>query len=137
MIIGMQEKATVSRLEERRKDKRLQVQDGAFAMLSLQLAVLGQIENISRSGLAFRYVASQDRSTELSALSIFLTDGSFSLKRVPIRTVWDYPVMGSCSSGLITVRYCGMRFDNWTNIQISDLNYFIQNFTLEREKPTP
>ena len=124
----------MSQLEERREEKRFQVQDGAFAMLSLQLAILGQIENISRGGLAFRYVASQDRSTELSALNILLTDGSFSLKRVPIRTVWDHPVPRDYTQGLITVRYCGMRFDDWTNGQRSDLNYFIQNFTLERKE---
>jgi hypothetical protein len=121
-------------LEERRKDKRLQVQDGAFAMLSLQFAVLGKIVNISRGGLAFRYVASKDRSTELSALNILLTDGSFSLKRVPVKTVWDQPVLHDSADGLITVRYCGMQFDNWTTAQRSDLDYFIENFTRESKE---
>ena len=124
----------MSRLEERRKDKRLQVQDGAFAMLSLQFAVLVKIVNISRGGLAFRYVASKDRSTELSALNILLTDGSFSLKRVPVKTVWDQPVLRDNADGLITVRYCGMQFENWTTAQRSDLNYFIENFTRERKE---
>jgi hypothetical protein len=89
---GMHKKATMNERAERRKDKRFQVQDGAFAMLSLQLGVLGQIVNISREGLSFRYVASKARTTPLSTLNILLTDGSFSLKKVPVEPVWDHPI---------------------------------------------
>jgi len=98
-------------------------------MLSLQLAVLGQIVNISRGGLAFRYVASQDRSRSLAWLNILLTDGSFSLKKLPVRPVWDSPFPRDYAFGLITVRYCGMRYDDLTGDQRSDLGFFIEHFS--------
>ena len=120
---------------ERRNHERLKVQDGAFAMPSLQVAALGQITNISQGGLAFSYVGSQDRSRESSALKILFRDGSFSMHGVPAKTVWDRPMPGGHSLGLITQRECGVQFGELTDEQRFELKCFFKNFTSPPEKP--
>ncbi len=117
---------------DRRKHGRFQAKDGSFAMLSLQLAALGQITNISSGGLAFCYVASRDRSRESSGLNILLSDGSFSLNKLPVKAVWDHPIPRNYSFGLITVRHCGMQFDGLTDDQESGLRYFLREHTIDR-----
>jgi hypothetical protein len=129
LMTGMSKEVAMDSTAERRKQKRFHVRDGAFAMLSLQLVVLGQIVNIGKGGLAFRYVSSQDRSSALSTLNIILTDGSFSLKKVPIQPVWDRPASQNHAVHSITVRHCGMRFNGLSEAQTSDLHYFIRHYT--------
>ncbi len=114
---------------ERRKHDRLKVQGGAFAVPSLKIAALGQIRNISQGGLAFRYVGSQNRSKESFALKILFRDGSFSMHRVPVKTVWDRPIPQAYSLDLITLRQCGMQFGELTDEQKFDLKCFLKNYT--------
>ena len=120
---------------ERRNHERFKVQDGAFAMTSLKVAALGQVINISRGGLSFRYVASQDRTRESSALKILLSDGSFSMHRVPVKAVWDRPMPRAYSLDLITLRACGVQFGELTDEQRFDLKCFVKNHTFPPEKP--
>ena len=117
-------------LVERRNHKRFRVREGGYAALLPQFTEIGQILDISRGGLAFRYVASQERSHQSSQLSISSTDGSFSLNKVPIKTVWDFALANEFSFGAITLRHCGVQFGQLTPAQKSDLEYFIQTYTL-------
>ena len=52
---------------ERRKDKRfnLKLKDPAFAIMYYSPTRIGQITDISRSGLAVRYVKNEEDSHEL------------------------------------------------------------------------
>lgn len=60
-------------LFERRKHKRFHVQDGAFAVLRPHYAeLLGQIIDISRGGVSFRYIASEELSNGSFKLDILL-----------------------------------------------------------------
>ena len=104
-------------------------------MPSVKVAALGPIINISQGGLAFRYVASQDRSRESSALKILLSDGSFSMHRVPAQAVWDRPIPRAYSLGLITLRQCGVQFVELTEEQRLDLKCFFKKYTSPPEKP--
>ena len=116
-------------LPERRKHRRFKTHDSAFAALSLQLALVGRIMDISSGGLGFRYVASKARSMESSKLSILLTDGSFYFDKVPFKTIWDSPIPHEFSFGTITLRQCGLQFGQLTHSQKFDLEYFIRNYT--------
>ena len=117
-------------LVERRNHKRFRVREGGYAALLPQFTEIGQILDISRGGLAFRYVASQERSNQSSQLSISSTDGSFCLNKVPIKTVWDFALANEFSFGAITLRHCGVQFGQLTPAQKADLEYFIQTYTL-------
>jgi hypothetical protein len=110
---------------ERRFHQRFEVHTGAVA--SSQLDVVGQIVNISETGLEFRYVASRERSKESMVLSIELTDHTFKLDQLPFKVAWDVAMPQSFSVGPISLRYCGVEFRNLTDDQRLALRHFIQN----------
>ncbi|MBW2266860.1 MAG: hypothetical protein JRF28_12015 [Deltaproteobacteria bacterium] len=115
---------------EQRRHERFEVQDGAFASLSLQFAVLGQIANISKGGLAFRYVASRPRSKEYNRLNILLTDRSFFVDKLPFDSIWDIAIPQDFSFGPIAFRHCGVKFGPLESTQKLDLGYFTESYSL-------
>jgi hypothetical protein len=115
---------------ERRKHKRFRVQTGAFAALCPQFNIIGQIVDISTDGLAFRYVAREERSKESSKLSILLTDGSFCFDKIPFEAIWDASMPHEFSLGDITLRQCGVQFGELTPGQKLDLQYFVGRCSL-------
>ena len=121
---------------ELREHRRFRVQDGSFAALSPEFRVLGQIVDISRSGLAFRYVASNVRSHECAELKILKTDGSFSCDRIPFKAIWDCSTPHDFSLGFLTLRHCGVQFGKLRDDQKFDLKYFIENYTTDKAEGT-
>ena len=120
-------------LVEERKHNRFKVQNGGFAALRPQFTVLGQIIDISRGGLTFRYVASEARTNGSAELNILMTDGSFCFEKVAFKTIWDSAIPDEFSFGPITLRHCGVKFGELTHSQKVDLEYFIRFYTLESE----
>ncbi len=112
-----------------RQHNRFKVRDGGFAALSHGFTVLGQIIDISRGGLSFRYVASEARTNGSAELSILMTDGSFCFEKVPFKTVWDSAMPREFSLGAITLRHCGVQFGDLSHGQRVDLEHFIQSYT--------
>ena len=114
---------------ERRKHMRPEVRNGAFAALSPQFVVIGQIVNVSKGGMAFRYIASKPRSNDALRLNILLTDGSFCLEKLGFRSVWDMPTPQEFAYGLITYRHCGLQWEGLDADQAAGLAYFIDCYT--------
>lgn len=117
---------------DRRKHRRFRVQDGNFAALGPQFHVLGQIEDVSRIGLAFRYVAGSAGSHKCTKVKILKTDGSFSCDRIPFKTIWDYATPQDFSLGSLALRHCGVQFGKLGDDQKLDLKYFIENCTTDK-----
>jgi hypothetical protein len=117
---------------ERRKHRRFRVQDGNFAALSPWFCILGQIVDISRSGLAFRYVARSAGPHKCANLKILKTDGSFSCDRIPFKTIWDCSTPRESSLGSLALRHCGVQFGKLRDDQKFDLKYFIENHTTDK-----
>jgi len=117
---------------ERRKHRRFRVQDGNFAALSPGFCILGQIVDISRSGLAFRYVASSAGSHKCAKLKILKADRSFSCDRIPLKTIWDCSTPQDFSLGSLALRHCGVQFGKLGDDQKFDLKYFIENHTTDK-----
>ena len=113
-------------LLERRTQKRFELREGAIA--SLHPTVIGEVLNISRCGLAFQYVASRDRSTEWSVLTILTTDHTFNLGMIPVEVVRDVPMPESFTTGAISLRSCGLKFGHLEDYQEFALRYFIHNY---------
>jgi hypothetical protein len=119
-------------LLERRSHERYEIRQGAIA--SLHLTVIGYAINISRGGLAFRYVASRDRSSEWSILKISTTDQTFNLGMIPVEVVRDVPIPESFTTGAISLRSCGLKFGDLQDYQEFALRYFIQNYGVPDSK---
>jgi hypothetical protein len=122
-------------ISERRAQSRFQPVDGAFAFLSLKAMVAGQILDISKTGLSFRYVASRQQSQDPHIVEIIVRGRDFRSKRLPCRTVWDHATSGESSFGPYAIRYCGLRFEKLTEEQRADLNYFIGHYAAFSRRP--
>jgi hypothetical protein len=116
---------------ERRKHKRFQVQDDAIAVLRPSVDKRGPIIDISRGGLAFRYITGNDSSARSSKLDILLPDLRFYLGHMPIRTVSDFEVTSELPFRGIKSRRRSVQFGRLTQEQMSHLARFIQNHTFK------
>ncbi|HID30727.1 MAG TPA: PilZ domain-containing protein [Desulfobacterales bacterium] len=121
-------------MDERRKHRRFQVDNGAFAVLgglswSHSTQKLGQITDIGMGGLAFSYIASEELSDDSVELNIFLAENRFHLRKIPFKTIWDIQTEKVPFSS-ITMRRSGVEFGELTPDQRSQLKYFIRNHTL-------
>ena len=118
---------------ERRKHRRYQVQDGAFAALnSPSEAKLGLICDISKAGLAFRYVADKNDRKEFAhsscTLDILFDAEGYYLENLPCSTVWEQHLHREKSFSHLMVRKCSVCFDELSSDQQASLTYFLDNF---------
>ena len=123
----------MSRIEvvERRKHKRFRAEDGAYAAVRPQYDKIGQIIDVSRGGLAFRYLASESEEDASSELDIFLIGDDFHLDKLPFKTVSDEEIPEKLSPGSQTMRRCGVQFGKLTQIQAIKLEEFILKHTID------
>ncbi|MGA7143406.1 MAG: PilZ domain-containing protein [Desulfobacterales bacterium] len=118
---------------EHRKHKRFKVKSGAVAIefnTAFEYIHIGQIMDISKSGLAFSYI---DIDGELAApfeLDIVAALDGFYLKNVPFKTVWGSPVAGHSAFIFLERKQRGVQFGEMTPHQISRLDYFLHNYTV-------
>jgi len=120
---------------ERRKHKRLQVKDLAFAKLWSEnekdyVQEIGQLLDISKGGLSIRSSLEQEKSSEQSVLGIFLSGSDFHIENLPFKIVADSEIILDSTLSKRALRRYGIQFDNLTSEQESNLNYFLANHTL-------
>ena len=116
----------MARKKARRKHKRFQVPQGAFAGLGPDFDKIGQIMNISMGGLAFRYVG-REGEVNRSQLDIIMVDPDFYLSNVLCKTVSDFAIVDGTSFNS-TRRAC-IKFEKLTHYQKVLLGHFIENHT--------
>ena len=114
---------------ERRKHRRMEVRDGAFVLLGPHSTKLGRIIDISMGGLAFSHMAREKPSSGLFELDIFTIDTDFYLERVVFETISDFKTHENPFSS-ITMRRSGVRFGELGHSQVSQLEDFMQKYTV-------
>jgi hypothetical protein len=117
---------------EQRKHKRFCVQNGTYAMLKYKPAVMGQITNISKDGLAIRYNDGKQQLSDSNVLDIFMTDNSFYIEKLPVKTISDREVTDKHSSSSNKARQRGVQFEGLNPVQLFQLYYLLQNHTADR-----
>jgi hypothetical protein len=115
---------------ERRKHRRLQVQDIAFAVLRDQGRQLGQIMDISMGGLAFNYIAGGGNADSAFELDILLAYKGLYMKKIQFKTISDFQIANKSPFTPITMRRRGIKFGELTPKQTSMLKNFIQEHTV-------
>jgi hypothetical protein len=141
--------------EERRNHERFTAMEGVFAIIrsapskldqikdmsrgEIAIAIFksepiltGQIIDISRSGLAFRYFSSEEQSNQSVELDILFADDRFYLKNLPFKTISDLGVDNEFSYSSQNRKLMRVQFGELDLHQISQLDYLIQNCTMER-----
>jgi hypothetical protein len=117
-------------IHEKRREKRYQACDGAFAALRNNTTKLGQIMDISRKGLSLRYIDIGERPEESVEMDIFMSGNGFFLKQISFRTVFDLELDTRLEFSSIPMRRRGVEFVNLNPQQFKSLIYFIENHTL-------
>jgi hypothetical protein len=118
---------------EHRKHKRFKVKSGSVAVefnAASEYVHIGQIMNISKGGLTFGYIDINSEITEPFDLDIVAALDGFYLKNVPFKTVWVSPVSGHSAFIFLKRKQRGVQFGEMTPHQISQLDYFLHNYTI-------
>lgn len=114
---------------DRRSCPRFKVKDGAYAALSPDSTIMGQIVDIGRGGLCFRYIVHREQAFESVATHIFVGDNGFYLEKMPYTVVEDSLIDNGSSFNSIMMRQRRVHFSDLTPNQLAQLDYFLQNRT--------
>ena len=117
--------------------KKMGMGEIAVAVFRSNPAKLGPIIDISMGGLAFRYLKSHKPSDKSLELDILVASCGFYLSDVPFIPISDFEVAGQVSGGPQKEKQASVQFDGLTHHQISQLDYFIQNFSIHQQIKTP
>ena len=115
---------------ERRKEKRYKVASGAYAVVGSKSNKLGQINDISSSGLAFKYLADETNSDGARLMDVFVKNHNFRLKDIPIKTVYDVELAKENPCSTVLLRQQSVLFGDLTEEQTSKLMHLLQYHTL-------
>jgi c-di-GMP-binding flagellar brake protein YcgR len=129
---GMKVPMSIIEIVERRRHKRFQAEGGAYAAIRPQYDKIGQIIDVSKGGLAFRYLVSGSHESESFEMDIFLIGDGFHLDKVPFKTVFDQEIPKSLCPGPQTMRRCGVKFGELTQTQAHKLENFILKHTIDK-----
>lgn len=115
---------------ERRRHQRFQAEDGAMVTLHHYASLVGRIIDISKGGLAFRYMDTDERPRGSFQMDILVEKAGFLLEKVPAKTISDLELPKEFSYSPTTMRRQGVRFGDLTENQKSKLEFFIRNHTV-------
>lgn len=118
---------------ERRREERFRVKEGIFVTVAPEFAKIGQMLDISRSGLAFRYVDSKEQVGERADLHVFSMDNGFRLFNLPCKIMNDIQDPEFCPTRhMVRTNRCGVQFGELTYPQRLALDQLIGNCTVGR-----
>ena len=122
----------ITLITERRITKRFRAIDGALAALSPESGRVGQIQDISLHGLAFRYIANESPASDLHGtvtLQIMFAGEGMWLEGVPVKWVADVDIPTELSFSSIPLRQTCLQFTSLTDDQKKRLQEFIHRYT--------
>jgi len=116
-------------MENRRKENRYRVRDGVFAIDVHDPQRLGEILDISRSGISFRYMEGQNNFKPTTGLNIFSSTHSLFLNNFSFETISDIQIEGHPTSAISMRRHSG-KFTTLSQQQQKQLDDFIDLHSL-------
>ena len=113
---------------EKRKEPRHSVCDRAFTIDWSEPQRLGEIVDISRSGMSFRCIDGQNGFKSMSELGIFSSTHNFFLKRIKFETLADILLQGHPTSTILMRRHSG-RFVSLTARQQEEIDNIVDRYS--------
>jgi hypothetical protein len=114
---------------DKRRFRRLSPKEDAFALLKNHTSSVGQIINVSRGGLAFKYLADEIPADEGWELDVFLASQGFLWKGVPHRTILDIEMAPESPFSSVRMRRRAVAFQNLTDEHVSRLESLLDHCT--------
>ena len=128
------------RTVERRRNKRYKAVDGAYAAISPNSHKLGQIIDISMTGLSFKYIdtSNDDKyENQIPEETVFLSSMGYYVGDLPFRVVSDYEVTNVPSFSSMKVRKRHVQFTDLSFKQLFDLDYYLRNNVSDQLEKLP
>ncbi len=128
-----------SNFVERRKHHRFKVKEGALAefykpsLLKLgksRIAKSAPILEMSGGGLTFQYSSRKLWTPNLNKLSVTSPDNTLKIDKLLFKTVTDFAI--SRVKNAMSLRRCGVQFEELTPTQEYQLHFFIQKNSLDK-----
>lgn len=113
---------------ERRKYQRYPLPELVIAIPDKNEPQVARVVNVSRGGMAVRYVDQKDWLGDATKLDI-LVNSSFFMHDIPISCIRDFRVKNQVSLSVIRERQCCLQFMDLSPSQESLLDEFIRKFT--------
>lgn len=110
--------------EERRQHRRFEVKNLAIAVPNKPTSRVGRIVNISRGGMAVRYLDQDNWGTAADEVDI-LINSHFFMTGIPIQNVGDFRVQAVVPFSVMNERQCCLQFVSLSSEQEKQLDEFI------------
>jgi hypothetical protein len=90
---------------------------------------IGQLLDISRSGLSLRCFSDGKETQDYSEIDIFLSGGDFAIGGISVKTVSDSELANRSPFSTVIFKRYSVKFENLTREQKAGLDYFLINHT--------
>lgn len=115
---------------ERRKSKRYNAIEGAYAAVGPNSNKLGQIIDISKGGLCFKYIDTSNENKEAGTQqedSISLSSMRYYVGNLPFKTVADYEILNLPTFSSMKIIKMHVQFTGLSFNQLFDLDNYLRN----------
>jgi len=112
---------------DKRKFKRFDVKEGAFAVLRYKPTIMGQIVNMSSNGIAVIYKGK--RLSKSSEIDMFIKDAGFYLDEIPVKTISDHKIGGRFPFRSESLWHRSIQFGELSEEQESQIAHFLEYYT--------
>ena len=116
-----------SHQSERRKSKRYDVPHLAIVVPKKHTSQVARIVNISKGGMAVRYLDQDEWLGKADAIDI-LVNSDFFMTNIPIEKICDFKVSNQVSFSIINERQCCLQFGSLSTDQEVLLDEFILKY---------
>ncbi len=113
-------------MSERRREERLMASEGAFAAIESS-SKAGQIIDISKGGICFRYIDDRkdSKSESQTEKPLSLVSMASYVGELDYKIVGDYPVLNISPFSSMEFRRCHVQFADLDDQKTSELDYYI------------
>ena len=113
---------------ERRQHERYLVPNLVVVLPKRSSAQIARIINISRGGMAVRYLDQNDWLGDANKIDI-LANSDFFMTNLPINSIRDFKIENDISFSIIRERQCCLKFGELTPEQQESLDAFILQYS--------
>lgn len=101
----------------------------AFAIIKSNPIKMGDIIEISRGGLSFRYIENEEKLTGFKELDIIFAEKDFHLRRLPFIAVEDTMMLDEGPFNALSMKRMTVQFKDLTSRQKEKIEHLIDNYT--------
>lgn len=114
------------KLFERRKHKRFPAPPNTYVQLNDQVSKLGRVLDISKGGLAFRYISVGKGLKEVFQLDLISAQVNPGLNPLPVKVVSEIEMESETPARAVTLSRASVQFEELMDEQVDWLERFIQ-----------